>query len=102
MTRPCRPPSTRWCHHRCYNEGTYSGHRYCINTTRSSFATAQSSCNLIGGHLVAYQDMHEQRDVEMWFQDQGFLLPNFHKFYWMGLLTGVHARAAGPAVCVEQ
>ena len=32
--------------------------------------------------------MAEQRDVEMWFQDNGYLLPNFHKFYWMGLMTG--------------
>ena len=24
----------------------------------------------------------------MWFQDNGYLLPNFHKFYWMGLMTG--------------
>ena len=28
------------------------------------------------------------RDVEMWFQDNGYLLPNYHKFYWMGLVTG--------------
>jgi hypothetical protein len=73
---------------RCYDNGSYTKHRYCINTTKSTFSEAQGSCNLIGGHLVAYQDMTEQRDVEMWFQDQGYLLPNFHKFYWMGLMTG--------------
>ena len=48
---------------RCYDNATYTGHRYCLNTTKSSFNEAQSSCNLLGGHLVAYQDMHEQRWV---------------------------------------
>ena len=46
---------------RCFDNGTYTGNRYCLNTTKSSFAEAQSGCNLIGGHLVAYQDMTEQR-----------------------------------------
>jgi hypothetical protein len=61
---------------------------YLLNTTRATFDDAEATCNRYGGHLVGYSSLAEQRAVEQCFTNTGFLLPNFHKFYWMGLRTG--------------
>jgi hypothetical protein len=59
-----------------------------LNTKDMTFANAESFCNDQGGHLVAYNSLEEQREVEQCFTDQGVLLPNFDSFYWIGLKTG--------------
>jgi hypothetical protein len=38
---------------------------------------------------VAYSNLAEQQAVESCFIQQGYMLPSFHKFYWMGLKTGI-------------
>ena len=45
---------------------------------------AQASCKRMGGHLVAWFSREEQVDVEGFFVSNGYLLPKFHKLYWMG------------------
>jgi hypothetical protein len=58
---------------------------YCLNTTRADFGAAQAACALSGGHLVIHEDIFEQEHVERYFLDMGFLLPGYHRLYWMGL-----------------
>ncbi len=62
---------------------------YILNTSLTNFADAEASCQRSGGHLVSYSDEYEQFTVESCFLNQGSLLPNYHKFYWMGLQTGI-------------
>jgi hypothetical protein len=48
-------------------------------------AKAESMCNDIGGHLAAYVSQDEQVEMENAFLNSGYLLPSFHKTYWLGL-----------------
>jgi hypothetical protein len=57
---------------------------YVFNSTMVSYTTAQASCKVQGGHLVSWFSLEEQSDVEMAFVTGGYLLPSFHKAYWMG------------------
>ncbi len=73
----------------CHSETT--GHDYILNTTYTDFWSANANCNSRGGYLVSYGErIEEQQEVENCFIDGGYLLPNFHKFYWMGLATGIN------------
>jgi hypothetical protein len=60
---------------------------YLLNTTMVNMPTAQKTCNVNGGHLVAYTGVEEQVDVEAYFLSIGMLLPTYHKHYWIGLTT---------------
>jgi hypothetical protein len=70
----------------CSSETT--GSTYMLNTKNMTFDDAESFCNDQGGHLVAYNNLEEQQEVEQCFINQGSMLPNFNKFYWIGLKTG--------------
>ena len=65
-------------------------HEYVLNTTATDFWAAERVCNAKGGHLVGFDELDEQVAVEQCFIQQGFLLPKFHQFYWMGLASGVN------------
>jgi hypothetical protein len=60
---------------------------YILNTNRMSQAAAQGYCVDQGGHLVAYANEAEQRDIEGYFYRSGVLFPTYHVLYWMGLIT---------------
>jgi hypothetical protein len=70
--------------YKCFTSNLTSS-TYCLNTTKASHAGAQAACASGGGHLVTYSDVFEQRHVERYFLDMGFLLPGYHRMYWMGL-----------------
>jgi hypothetical protein len=48
---------------------------------------AQQTCNANGGHLAAYSSIAEQAEVESFYLSSGWLLPSFHKQYWLGMTT---------------
>jgi hypothetical protein len=58
-----------------------------LNTNKMTQASAQSFCVDQGGHLVAYGSEAEQRSVENYFYNAGFLFPTFHVQYWTGLVA---------------
>jgi hypothetical protein len=82
----CRmlPPLVKFC------KSETTGNDYILNTNRMGFDDAMAVCNSCGGLLVSYDNFTEQREVERCFQDDGWLLPNYHKFYWMGLASNVN------------
>lgn len=61
------------------------GNIFMLNTTRMTQRQAAAACNLEGGQLVSYETRDEQVEVETFFTQRGFLLPSFHKTYWLGL-----------------
>jgi hypothetical protein len=60
---------------------------YMLNTTSASFTDAQGSCNDAGGHLVYFDSLAEQKEVEEYYTGLGVFIPSYHRFYWMGLRT---------------
>ena len=58
---------------------------FTLNTTMMTQAEAQATCNRFGAHLAVYTSAQEQNEVEAYFASQGYLLPSFHKAYWLGL-----------------
>ncbi len=66
---------------------TTTGNQFMINTTAVNQRQAQASCNALGMHLAAFQSPDEQVEVESYFIQNGFLLPSFHKHYWIGMTT---------------
>jgi hypothetical protein len=47
-----------------------SNYTYIYNTTMTDNKNAHKICNSQGGHLVAYQSLEEQVDVEQYFIKQ--------------------------------
>ena len=62
-----------------------SGSVFTLNTTALTQAEAQKACNRFGAHLAVYTSSQEQNEVEAYFASNGYLLPTFHKAYWLGL-----------------
>jgi hypothetical protein len=60
---------------------------YVLNTSRLPFVEAQATCNAQGGHLVYYDSLAEQSEVEAAFVSRGAFIPSYHKFYWIGYRT---------------
>jgi hypothetical protein len=58
---------------------------FTLNTTELTQADAQKACNKFGAHLAVYTSAQEQNEVEAFFAINGYLLPTFHKAYWLGL-----------------
>lgn len=46
---------------------------------------AETSCRRSGGHLASFASNNEQTEAEQAFMTAGWLLPAFHKGYWIGL-----------------
>ena len=64
-----------------------TGNTFFLNTTASTFLEAELGCTTNGGHLAWYLTAAEQYDVEQFYIRNGYLLPKFHEFYWIGLAT---------------
>ncbi len=65
---------------------SHDNHTYTLNTTLSTQAEAQRACNAMGAHLAAWPSQQTQNEVEAYFAANGYLLPSFHKVYWMGMV----------------
>jgi hypothetical protein len=65
---------------------SHDNHTYTLNTTMVTQAQAQRSCNARGGHLAVWPSQQTQNEVEAFFAGNGYLLPTFHKAYWMGMV----------------
>jgi hypothetical protein len=57
---------------------------FCLYTSNRNFSQAEAACQATGGHLAVFINGMEQQEVEQYFVTTGQLLPNWHKFYWMG------------------
>ena len=64
---------------------SHDNHTYTLNTSLATQAQAEKACNAQGGHLAVFLSQQTQNEVEAYFASQGYLLPNFHKAYWMGM-----------------
>ena len=64
-----------------------TGNVFTLMTVTVSNSRAEALCNDIGGHLAAYVSQEEQAEMEYAFINSGYLLPVFHKVYWMGLVS---------------
>jgi hypothetical protein len=60
---------------------------YLLSTAKANFIDAQATCNDHGGHLVSYQSLEEQIEVEAYFESLGVFIPLYHVFYWTGLVS---------------
>jgi hypothetical protein len=58
---------------------------FTINTTRLTQRQAQAVCSSQGAQLASFESRDEQVEVEQYFSQNGYLLPSFHKTYWLGL-----------------
>jgi hypothetical protein len=63
---------------------------YVLNTNQTSQKDAQAKCSSLGGNLVSWSSYTEQLEVEQYYIKQGFLMPVFHKNYWVGLKATSH------------
>jgi hypothetical protein len=97
------PPAWGWADSNCGNEFAFMCKRlqpgayvynspttystYMLNTTWASFVDAEGSCNDAGGHLVYFDSIEEQKEVEAYYISLGVFIPSYHTFYWMGLRT---------------
>jgi hypothetical protein len=61
--------------------------QYLLNTIADSQTGAEAACNAFGGHLVLYNSLSEQQDVERAFLFEGGLIGSFHRNYWVGMVV---------------
>lgn len=61
-----------------------------FNPNMRTFDDASAHCKSLGGHLASYTTLAEQQEVEAYFTTGGFLIPKYHRYYWLGL------KAVGP------
>jgi hypothetical protein len=83
-----------------------SGEQYIYYPLPMNAPTGEQWCRDNGGHLTSYMSEREQQRVESYYVSAGFLLPTFHKVYWIGLnsslgtypnFTWVDNRTPGPS-----
>ncbi len=55
-----------------------------LNTSKTSFDNAEIACQRNGGHLAAYVDFVEQYEVEQALINAGYLIADYHLYYWIG------------------
>jgi hypothetical protein len=64
-----------------------TGNRFTLYAQQRNASAAEQACQAAGGHLATFSSREEQLDVEQGLADTGYLLPSFHKQYWIGLTT---------------
>jgi hypothetical protein len=64
-----------------------TGNRFTLYVEPRDASAAEQACQATGGHLASFASREEQLDVEQSLVSTGYLLPSFHKQYWMGLAT---------------
>ncbi len=80
----------RTCPPRCAAPGVFwytseiTNSTYILNQFAGNFTNATSFCNDNGGHLVSYVSVEEQEEVEGYYKQMGYLLPTYHKHYYIG------------------
>ena len=62
-----------------------TGNVFQLYLNRSSQAEAEAICQAQGGHLAGYASDYEQTEIESAYVQLGFLVPSFHRTYWMGI-----------------
>jgi hypothetical protein len=62
-----------------------TGSRFVLSTIKASQYEAEQACLAQGGHLASFKNLEEQAAVESFYTTAGFLLPAYHRYYWMGL-----------------
>jgi hypothetical protein len=67
-----------------YHFTASNGNTYIFNASSATFNEAQDTCKLRGAHLVAWTSYKEQAEVEGYFVSNGYLLPTYHLYYWIG------------------
>ena len=72
---------------------------YILDTEPRTFAQGEAFCTSQGGHLVSYDSLQEQLEVEDYFIKKGYLIPSCHKNYWLGLTTQARGARATGAQC---
>jgi hypothetical protein len=82
----CSPPGSAGATIPAYTS-LNTGNLFQLNVTLASMAVAQQTCNANGGHLAAYSSLAEQAEVESFYLSIGWLLPSFHKQYWLGMVS---------------
>jgi hypothetical protein len=58
-----------------------------LNLQLADARTAGMICLQQGGHLASYSSSAEQAEVEQFYIKKGYILPGFHKLYWMSLTS---------------
>jgi hypothetical protein len=69
-----------------YKGGT-TDNSYVLNTVKLNQTAAELACNDVGGRLASWSTQAEQYEVELFYLSNGYLITNFHKSYWMGLIS---------------
>ncbi len=67
----------------------FTGNSFSLHTTPLTQPEAEAHCISQASHLATYLNVEEQVEVEAYYVQAGFLLPDFHKVYWMGLDSNV-------------
>ena len=68
-----------------YAASSKAGSTYIFNNTPATFAQASAYCKAAGAYLATYLNQAEQADVESYYINNGYIMPSFHKAYWLGL-----------------
>ena len=63
-----------------------SGASYLYNSDEVIQSDAEQWCNDNGGHLVSYESLEEQKNVEGYFTAAGCLIPTDGNAYWIGAM----------------
>jgi hypothetical protein len=74
-----------------YYTSEISNNSYILNQFVSNFTKAQEFCTDNGGHLAAFASLEEQQEVEGYYIEMGYLLPTYHKSYYIGAWRSVPA-----------
>jgi hypothetical protein len=81
---PCQLPLAFICKqvpHAAYAYASNSSlATYVYNSTPSAFNHAQDACNSAGGHLVYYDSVQEQAELEAWLVAAGHFVPSYHRW----------------------
>jgi hypothetical protein len=85
-----------------YYSSEVTNNTYILNQFVSNFTKAQEFCTDNGGHLAAFSSLEEQQEVEGYYIEMGYLLPTYHKSYYIGTrrpAPRVAGRRIWPAFC---
>jgi hypothetical protein len=62
-----------------------TGNVFQLYLNRSTQAAAEATCQAQGGHLAVYLSDYEQTEIESTYTQLGYLIPSYHRTYWMGI-----------------
>lgn len=76
-----------------------TGNNYTLRVQPLNHSQAEAACQAIGGHLASFLSRDEQLDVEGQLYSTGYLLPSFHRQYWLGLTSSEDTWPTFRCVC---